>query len=256
MRPWWRADVVPWDHPKPKPFSLTIVLVAALLSGAAIAAYRYAAVWTPLQRRYVFSYAWSGLALTASGSYDLLDVVDQKGHRLALDDDLVTVTSATGETSFALSDTAVTAGKARLVWHREQHPHHALHGFLLRWIYDGQTLLDLISPALWAALALLLGGIIGARAEGLVWARAWSARDSSRQVDWRRPPPVIEYAAIPPRSPDAFGSRPDGQSEQSNTSASAGLPATMTRSLPAGDATMPRGSSDRPSDSWPDPFFQ
>ena len=116
-------------RPRPTtPVSLIILLVAALMTGVGVAAYRYAEVWTPLQRLYLFVVCaerrgvddqWSR---TSCGTWS-----NRTGRRLALDEELVTVTSATGETSFALSDTAVKAGATRLVWQRESYRHAALH---------------------------------------------------------------------------------------------------------------------------------
>ena len=45
----------------------------------------------------------SAVAFSRGGEYDLWQVVDRTGARLALDEDLVSVTTATGETSFALA---------------------------------------------------------------------------------------------------------------------------------------------------------
>lgn len=119
MRGWADAGRVGWgSSPTSVPFR--VLLVAALLGGVAIAAYRYAAVWTPLQRRYLFAYVRSAVAVTARGEYDLWQVIDRHGTRLAPDEELVSVTTASGETSFALADTAVKAGATRLVWQRRR----------------------------------------------------------------------------------------------------------------------------------------
>ena len=178
-----------------------MIIVAALLTGVGIAAYRYAEVWTPLQRRYLSSYVRSAASFTTSGTYELLQLDDRTGRRLALEEELVTVTSATGETSFALSDTAVKAGATRLVWQREPYDHAALHRFLGRWIYHDQTLLDLAQPVLWGALAVFLGGLIGARSQQVVHARAWRARYPAGEEDYGRAPAIIEYVPSTPRSP-------------------------------------------------------
>ena len=95
------------------------VLAAALVAGIGVAAYEYAVVWTPLQRDYLVTYVRSALIWPTKGEFDLLYLVDAKGSRLALDGELVTVTSATGDTTFALADDTIKAGATRLEWRRE-----------------------------------------------------------------------------------------------------------------------------------------
>ena len=203
MRLWGDSD--PSGRPSPRSRRRSSSCIAALLTGVGIAAYRYAEVWTPLQRRYLSSYVRSAAPFTTSGTYDLLQLDDRTGRRLALEEELVTVTSATGETSFALSDTAVKAGATRLVWQRDPYDQAALHRFLGRWIYHDQTLLDLAQPVFWGALAVFLGGLIGARSQQVVHARAWRARYLAGEGDDGRAPAIIDYVPSTPRSPEGFG---------------------------------------------------
>jgi hypothetical protein len=162
---WGRTDAAGrWLHPRPA-WTLTTLLVA-LLSGVAIGAYRYARIWTPLQRSYISSYLRSqvmgGLGVATRGHYRLLQVVDGRSTRLALDDEVHPVTTATGETTFALTEAmaAVRLGDRRLVWQDAAYPHAALHAFLGRWIYRDQTFIDLIRPALWGGLGVFLMGLL------------------------------------------------------------------------------------------------
>lgn len=255
MRLWGDSDYVT-SAPPTTPVSLIIVLVTALMTGLGIAAYRYAEVWTPLQRLYLFSYVRSAVALTTGGSYELWHVVDRTGSRLALDEELVTVTAATGETSFALSDTAVKAGATRLVWQREPYDHVALHRFLSRWIYHDQTPIDLAQPACWGALALFLGGVIGAWSQNVLSTRAWRARYPAREMDGPTAPAIIDYVPSTPRwpaSPPALAGRP---SNQVRVPIPPRLPASSTRAIAAGDLAGRRGVPHASSGSWPDPFFK
>jgi hypothetical protein len=65
------------------------MLVQASFSAGGIGAHRFARVWTPLQRQYLWSYVWSAVAISRSGSYELLVIVDQTTRRMALDADIV-----------------------------------------------------------------------------------------------------------------------------------------------------------------------
>ena len=89
-------------------------MLIAIVSVAVICAYRYAYVLTPLQHFYLTTYIRCGLRseinLSRTGRYLMLNVVDRKGARLALDEEVLPVTTATGEKTFALTDEAVRAG--------------------------------------------------------------------------------------------------------------------------------------------------
>jgi hypothetical protein len=125
-------------------------------------AYRVVFVWTPLQREYFLTYVRTDLPFVTDGSYAMWHIVTPKTHRLAAEDDLVSITTATGETSPELSDQARAAGATGLAWEVERYPTAALHAFLARWIYQQHALIDLVEPSLWGGLAVFLGGLVGA----------------------------------------------------------------------------------------------
>jgi hypothetical protein len=172
------------------------VLALACTSAFGIGAYRYARIWTPLQRQYLASYVWSAVAITGRGSYTLLTIDDRTERRTALDADVVPVVPAPGGDALALSATAVSHGAVRLAWQRGEYDHAALHAFLRRGIYQDQRLLDLARPALWGALAILVAALVPAisdeipravtrRAARSAWER--SARGSNHVWRaWRR----------------------------------------------------------------------
>ena len=171
---WGRTDDAgTWPHPTPA-WTITTLLVA-LLSAVAIETYRYAAIWTPLQRWYVSAYLRSqvigGLGFTTPGHYRLLHVLDGRGSRLALDDEVRPVTAAAGEMPFALTELAMRAGDRQLVWKEVAYRHAPLHAFLGRWIYRDQTLTDLVRPALWGGLGVFVVGVLMAIPTDLARAR-------------------------------------------------------------------------------------
>jgi hypothetical protein len=102
----------------------------------------------------------AGLGFTASGHYRLLQVVDGKGSRLALDDEVHLITTPAGEATFALTEAAVRAGDRQLVWQDGSYNHAALHAFLGRWIYRDQAVLDLVRAAGWGGLGVLVAGLV------------------------------------------------------------------------------------------------
>src|SRR5882672_10250967 len=153
---WGRADAA-GTWPRPKPIWTLALLLAAIVSGAAVGAYRYTTAWTPLQRLFLFPYLRSEFASTLplkTGRYRLLQVIDRKGSRLPLDEEVRPLTAATAEVVFGLTDLGVQAGDLRLAWEERGYAHAQLHAVLREWIYRDQTLSDLAMPTLWGGLAV------------------------------------------------------------------------------------------------------
>ena len=166
----------------------------------------------------------------------------------------MTVTAANGQTSFALSEAAAQAGATRLEWKQELYPHAALHRFFRRAIYHEQTVFELAQPALWGAVAVFLGGMVGARSQDIVHTRAWRAQSRIRERGWAPTPSIIDCAdhrqggqtpsvTVQPRPSDhGHASNPPSLSE------------SPTRALTAGPATWQAESPDA-GGWWSDPPF-
>jgi type IV secretory pathway TraG/TraD family ATPase VirD4 len=158
---WGRSTVAgTWPHPRPV-WTLVSVIVA-LATTVAVEAYEVATDWTPLQRTYLASYVRSAvlgeLGIT-TGRYRLLHVVDRRGSRMALDEEVRPTTTAAG-ISFALTEAAMRAGDRQLMWGDASYRHTTLHAFLGRWIYRDQTLTALVGHAARAGVALLIVGML------------------------------------------------------------------------------------------------
>src|SRR5258707_420222 len=171
---WGRADAA-GTRPRPKPVWTFALLLVAIMSGASIGAYRYATAWTPLQRLFLSSYLRSEFASALAfktGRYRLLQVIDRKGIRLPLDEEVQPVTTTTDETSFALSDLGAQVGDLRLVWQDRSYDHAPVHAALRDWIYRDQTLTDLAMPGLWGSLAVFVLGLVVTIPKDVARARA------------------------------------------------------------------------------------
>jgi hypothetical protein len=164
------------------PAWLPAMLVLACLSAGGIGAYRYAHVWTPLQRQYLWSYVWSAVAISRTGSYELLVIVDQATRRTALDADVVPVASTSDGDAFALTATPISRGAVRLAWQQSEWDHAELHTFLRQWVYQDQTLRDLAQPPLWGALAVLAAALVPVVSNEIALALVRRATRSA----WRR----------------------------------------------------------------------
>ncbi|MGH9711306.1 MAG: hypothetical protein ACRD37_12245, partial [Candidatus Acidiferrales bacterium] len=157
----WGRNQYAGEWPNPRPAWTIATLLLALVSVAAICAYRYSYVLTPLQRFYLTTYIRSGLRAEIgfkTGRYALLNVVDRKGSRLALNEEVMPVTTATGENTLALTQAAVKLGDRRLLWEQGQYDNAELHAFLGHWIYRDQTLFDFLRPALFGGLGVFIVG--------------------------------------------------------------------------------------------------
>ncbi|MGH9712583.1 MAG: type IV secretion system DNA-binding domain-containing protein [Candidatus Acidiferrales bacterium] len=159
----WGRNQYAGEWPNPKPAWAMATLLLAVVSVAAICAYRYAYVLTPLQRFYLTTYIRSGLRADIgfkTGRYALLNVVDGKGIRLALDEEVMPVKTAAGENTFALTQAAVKLGDRRLEWQQGQYDNAELYAFLGHWIYRDQTCLEFLRPALFGGLGVFIVGLL------------------------------------------------------------------------------------------------
>ncbi|HEV2222222.1 MAG TPA: type IV secretion system DNA-binding domain-containing protein [Candidatus Acidoferrales bacterium] len=171
----WGRNQYAGEWPNPKPAWKMAALLLAVVSVATICAYRYVYVLTPLQKLYLTTYIRSGLRAEIgfkTGRYVLLNVLDKKGNRLALEEEVMPVKTATGENTFALTEAAVRLGDRRLVWQQGQYSNAGLHAFLGRWIYRDQTLLDFSTPALFGGLGVFLVSLLVAIPKDAARARA------------------------------------------------------------------------------------
>ena len=115
---WGRApEAGKWQ--RALPVWLMSVIVIAVASGIAVWLVHQTFVWTPLQRFYLSGYTRSAIASSLgirTGRYRVLMMETRRGSRLAIDDEVVPITLANGETAFGLSEVARQAGSGRLVW--------------------------------------------------------------------------------------------------------------------------------------------
>ncbi len=140
LYPWWR-----------QPASWVLI---AMVAGGAINQYRTVRTWTPLQRAYIASYAWSAVACSAGwsdGAYSLLHVRGRTS-KIAGSDDVATPKSIAGAEPLRLSDAALRAGARQLEWSRGRYPHAIVYGFLRSDVYGARTLSQLLVPAAQGAL--------------------------------------------------------------------------------------------------------
>jgi Type IV secretion-system coupling protein DNA-binding domain len=162
-----------WQRAVPVWFMSVILL--ALASGIGFWWVRQTSIWTPLQQFYLSAYARSALATSLgiqTGRYRLLLMENRRGTRLPIDEEVVPVSTPTGETNFALSDLARYAGAGRLVWRDLVVNHARLNVQLRAFIYADQTLMELARPSLITALVVLMGGLLVAIPKDVRWSRS------------------------------------------------------------------------------------
>ncbi len=162
-----------WQRAVPVWFISVIVL--ALASGIGVWWIRQTFVWTPLQQFYLSAYTRSAMASSLAiqtGRYRLLLMDNRRGSRLAIDEEVVPISSATGDTTFALSQLAQQARSGDLVWRDLVVNHARLHADLEVWIYRNQTLTDLARPSLISVFVVLIAGLLVAIPKDVQWSRS------------------------------------------------------------------------------------
>ena len=171
---WGRApEAGKWQRAVPVWFMSVILL--ALASGVGVWWVRQTFVWTPLQQFYLSAYARSALASSLAiptGRYRLLLMENRRGSRLAIDEEVVPISSPTGDMTFALSELARQAGSGRLVWRDLLVNHVRLHADLEVWIYRNHTLTDLARPSLITVCVVLIAGLLIAIPKDVRWSRS------------------------------------------------------------------------------------
>jgi hypothetical protein len=159
---WGRAlEAGKWQRAVPVSFMSVVLL--ALAAGAGTWWIRQTFVWTPLQRFYFSAYARSALASSLplrTGRYRLLLMENRRGSRLAINEEVVPISSPMSETTFGLSDLAREAGSGRLGWRDLVVNRARLHTNLEVWIYPNQALMDLTRPSLITVFAILSAGLL------------------------------------------------------------------------------------------------
>lgn len=171
---WGRAaGAGKWQRAVPVWF-LSVILLA-FGSGVGVWWLRQTFVWTPLQQFYLSAYARSALASSLAiqtGRYRLLLMENRRGSRLAIDEEVVPISTPTGETNVAPSELAHQAGSGRLVWRARMVDHARLHEQLRLYIYADQTLTDLARPSLIAVVVVLIAGLLIAIPRDVQWSRS------------------------------------------------------------------------------------
>src|SRR5208282_6095198 len=64
--------------------------------------------------------------------------------------------------TFALTEEALKRGALRLEFRRSYRNNSEMHAYLANWIYQNQTSMDLVRPAVWAGLVLFFAGLLPA----------------------------------------------------------------------------------------------
>ncbi len=171
---WGRAqEAGKWQRAMPVWFMGVILL--ALASGIGVWWVRQTFVWTPLQRSYLSAYTRSAMASSLaiqSGRYRLLLMNNRRGNRLAIDEEVVPISSPTGDATFALSQLAQRASSGHLVWRDLVVNHARLHADLQVWSYRNQTLTDLARPSLITVFVVLVAGLLVAIPKDVQWSRS------------------------------------------------------------------------------------
>ena len=158
---WGRAESRGW--PSNLPVYTIWALVLSLASVFPIGCYRYAKVWTPLQRFYLRQYLLGGMSTKVGPKtcqYQLLTLVERKNILLALDDEVAPVRTVSGESTFELTKEARKRGATHLELRWGEYDNAEMHAFLGYWIYQDQTLKELARWPFFGGLGVFAVGLM------------------------------------------------------------------------------------------------
>src|SRR5438552_3074758 len=170
---WGRDERTDWPNSKPV---YTIVLsILSVAAGAGVECVRFLRDRTPLERHYLLTYVGTEIAGTVrqNGRYTLLELVTDKGSRLALDSEVVPVVTANGEKTFALTSEAVKQGALRLEWQPALDGNAKLPALFRSCIYPERPRFGLARPGLWTTPIVFFVG---------VWPATWMGRKCIRVI--------------------------------------------------------------------------
>jgi len=229
LYPWWRQPA--WW------------LAISVSVGAVLGQSQAVRGWTPLQRAYLVSYAWSAMAPMVGlteGSYSLLHVRDRAGTHVAVDADVNAALGAADAGHLQPSDAAVRAGARRLEWTGGRYPHALVYEFLRAAIYRDSGVGRLLIPALVGAQVVLLVALLLSIAPRL-W--HWFASRSRPDLP----------ATLPPEQASTGPSQVPVDGPHATPAPVSSAPATPP---PVTEQSTPSKPSAPPSPRPPTPFFE
>src|SRR6266568_67101 len=186
---WGRKRRLGW--PSRKPVWTLTALLFAMLTICGMAVYELEAQWTALQRYWLPNYlkmqVAAGLGFEAS-DYRLLEVAERKGHRLAVEQDVVPLEGPLPKgvtVPLMLSDQAVKQGLHLVLEPAGHYKNEELKKYIQHWIYQDQTWGDFM---FWP---LVVGGCVGICTLLFALPADWEGRQTRIYGMWQQGPRLV-----------------------------------------------------------------
>ena len=148
--------------PSEKPLGVILALVLATVSTGAFTYFHYERDWPFVERLYMRTYLTAGLARMGRqmSYYTLPIIIDRKiGPRFASVGEIVPATLPNGSPGLALTESAVKQGALRIEWHELRLDNDYLYRMIRHWVFKDQTWWDLLQPACYRGMWILLLGL-------------------------------------------------------------------------------------------------
>ena len=148
--------------PSDKPLGVIFAIVIATVSTGAFMYFQSKRSWPFVERLYMRTYLTAGLArMGRQMSYCTLPIIiDRKiGPRCATVGEVVPATLANGSPGLALTESAVKHGAVRIEWHELRRDNDYLYGKIRHWVFQDQSWWDLLRPACYRGMWILLLGL-------------------------------------------------------------------------------------------------
>jgi Type IV secretion-system coupling protein DNA-binding domain len=168
------------EWPNEKPLGAILAFVMAILSMGAILHYQYEYQWPFVEKLYLRTYVATGfMRHFKPRTFYTLPVVE--GHklipRLATNGEVVPVVLSDGQPGIALTEWAVNHGIVRIRWDQGMFNNTYLYGMIRQWVFQDETWWELLRPACFGGLGVLLLGLcVGVPRDRRVKKERWVGR--------------------------------------------------------------------------------
>ncbi len=155
----WAQSRFGAEWPNEKPLGVIFAFVMAVASTAAIQYYQYEHQWPFVERLYLRTYlATDFMGHFMPRTYYAIPVVEGRNRvpYLATDGEVVPVVLSDGQPGIALTEWAVKHGIIHLTWEHGMFRNAYLNGVIRHWVFQDQTWWDLLRPACFGGLVVLV----------------------------------------------------------------------------------------------------
>ncbi len=150
------------NWPSDRPIGVVVAMVIAILSTGAFIGFQYKRDLPFVERLYLKTYLTAAVlrVVSQTGDYTLPIIIDRKlGPRFAGIGEVLATSSPNGLPGLALTELAEKDGAVRIEWHELRLDNDYLYEMLRHGVFQGQSWWDVLQPACYKGMWVLLLGL-------------------------------------------------------------------------------------------------